>query len=71
MLPLTEFRKPLVLFQFPYGAPPQYRRKFPARINQTFPMPPKRMTKPRPRLLPENIKQYPYDVFGRRLYYVR
>lgn len=68
MLPLTEFKKPLITFQG--GAPPHYRRKYPP-LYQTFPLPVKPMSRPRPRLLPENIRQYPYDAFGRRLYYIK
>lgn len=66
MLDLTEFHKPLVTFKC--GGPPHYRRKFPQCVPQTFPMPPKHMSKPQPRIFPENIKQYPVNRFGQKLY---
>ena len=66
MLPLTEFKKPLVYFS--YGGPRSYYRKHPVKLNQTFPMPTLQPPQPQPRLLPENIKRYEVDFLGRRLY---
>lgn len=67
MLPLTQFKIPLVTFQG--GSPPHYRRRYP-QLNQTFPLPPRRMPKYIPKLSHENIRQYPFDIYGRRLYYI-
>ena len=67
MLPLVQFTNPLVMFQG--GSPPHYRRKYPI-LNQTFPLPPRPMPKYIPRLPLENIRQYPADIYGRRLFYV-
>ena len=68
MLDLSEFKKPLVTFQ--YGGPPHYIRRYPARLNQTFPMPTLNMPPAMPRFPPQNVKQYPHDMFGNRLYYI-
>ena len=65
MLPLTEFKKPLVTFRG--GAPPHYKRKYPP-LNQTFPLPPTPKYPAIPKIPPENIKIYPVDKYGRRLF---
>lgn len=68
MLDLTQFSTPLVNFQ--RGAPVWYYRKYPAYLQQTFPMNPIPPPIQNPMIYKENIRQYPYDKFGNRLYYV-
>lgn len=67
MLELTEFKKPLITFH--YGGPQHYKRKYPTKLNQIFPMPTLNKPQPQPRISFENIKLYPCDIFGNRLYY--
>ena len=55
MLDLIDFKKPLVNFQ--RGANMQYYRKYPANLNQTFPMPTLPPPLQQPRIYQENIKQ--------------